>query len=123
MSRNRPTPEIVKDAIAGRLESANLWRRASARWLVLMGCTEYTEAQREWMIQRRAFCLAQIPPPVLPEKIDIREIARAADKTLQQMGIASPSGEAFRGSGCKLSLRQPPNTITSPEQQNNLLKA
>ncbi|MEG8115593.1 PerC family transcriptional regulator, partial [Escherichia marmotae] len=106
-----------------RLESANLWRRASARWLVLMGCTEYTEAQREWMIQRRAFCLAQIPPPVLPEKIDIREIARAADKTLQQMGIASPSGEAFRGSGCKLSLRQPPNTITSPEQQNNLSKA
>lgn len=88
-----------------------------------MGCTEYTEAQREWMIQRRAFCLAQIPPPVLPEKIDIREIARAADKTLQQMGIASPSGEAFRGSGCKLSLRQPPNTITSPEQQNNLSKA
>lgn len=63
--------------------------------------TEYTEAQREWMIQRRAFCLAQIPPPVLPEKIDIREISRAADKTLQQMGIACPSGEAFRGSGCK----------------------
>ncbi|MEG8115690.1 PerC family transcriptional regulator, partial [Escherichia marmotae] len=28
------------------MESANLWRRASARWLVLMGCTEYTEAQR-----------------------------------------------------------------------------
>ncbi|MEC9615895.1 PerC family transcriptional regulator, partial [Escherichia marmotae] len=27
----------MKDAIAGRLESANLWRRASARWLMLMG--------------------------------------------------------------------------------------
>ncbi|EJV7098912.1 PerC family transcriptional regulator [Escherichia coli] len=44
MSRNRLTPEIVKDAIAGRLESANLWRRAAARWLILMGC--YMNASR-----------------------------------------------------------------------------
>ncbi len=67
LSRNRPTPEIVKDAIAGRLESANLWRRVSARRLMLMGYSEYTEARREWMRQRRAFCLARIPPPAEAE--------------------------------------------------------
>ncbi|EKR5655960.1 PerC family transcriptional regulator [Escherichia coli] len=107
----------MKDAIAGRLESANLWRRASARWLMLMGNSEYTEAQREWMIQRRAFCLAQIPPPASPEKIDIREISRAADKTLQQMGIACPSGEAFRSSISKkrLPVWQTPDVVIAPE--------
>ena len=118
MSRNRLTPEIVKDAIVGRLESAHLWRRAAARWLILMGCSEYTEAQREWMIQRRAFCLAQVRTPVPPEKIDIGEISRAADKTLQQMGIACPSGEAFRGSASKqitARLRQGTNATTPPE--------
>lgn len=117
MSRNRPTPEIVKDAIAGRLESANLWRRASAHWLMLMGYSEYTEAQREWMRQRRAFCLARIPPPALPEKIDIREISGAADRTLQQMRIASLSEDVFRGSISKqrLSVWQIPGTIISPE--------
>ncbi|ENT2754035.1 PerC family transcriptional regulator [Escherichia coli] len=49
------------------MESANLWRRASARWLMLMGYSEYTEARREWMRQRRAFCLARIPPPAEAE--------------------------------------------------------
>ncbi|HAV8660974.1 PerC family transcriptional regulator [Escherichia coli] len=111
----------MKDTIAGRLESANLWRRASARWLMLMGRSEYTEAQREWMRQRRAFCLARIPPPVLPEKIDIREISRAADRTLQQMGIASPSGDVFRSSisNQNLPVWQIPDTVISPEQQRN----
>ncbi|WP_141220151.1 PerC family transcriptional regulator, partial [Escherichia coli] len=40
--------------------------------------------------------LAQISPSVLPEKLDISEVAKAADETLKLMGIASPSGEVFR---------------------------
>ncbi|STE83710.1 transcriptional regulator [Escherichia coli] len=38
---------------------------------------------------------ADIVPP-LPEKLDISEVAKAADATLRRMGIASPSGEVFR---------------------------
>lgn len=40
--------------------------------------------------------LAQISSPPLPEKLDISEVAKAADATLRRMGIASPSGEVFR---------------------------
>lgn len=35
-------------------------------------------------------------PPPPPEKLDIRDVAKAADATLKQMGIVRPSGEAFR---------------------------
>lgn len=35
-------------------------------------------------------------PPPPPEKLDIRDAAKAADATLKQMGIVRPSGEAFR---------------------------
>lgn len=96
MSRKKSTPEVVEDALAQKLEAAGHWRRASARWLSVMGNFEYTEAQREWLLLRRNYCLAQISSPVLSEKLDISEVAKAADATLRQMGIASPSGEVFR---------------------------
>ncbi|HIE1976916.1 PerC family transcriptional regulator [Escherichia coli] len=86
----------MEDAVAQKLEAAGHWRRASARWLSVMGSFEYTEAQREWLLRRRNYCLAQISPSVLPEKLDISEVAKAADETLKLMGIASPSGEVFR---------------------------
>ncbi|WP_249920514.1 PerC family transcriptional regulator, partial [Escherichia coli] len=44
----------------------------------------------------REYCLAQIASPPPPEKLDIRDVAKAADATLRRMGIASPSGEVFR---------------------------
>ncbi|EKJ7445012.1 PerC family transcriptional regulator, partial [Escherichia coli] len=44
----------------------------------------------------RNYCLAQISSPPLPEKLDISEVAKAADATLRRMGIATPSGEVFR---------------------------
>lgn len=59
------------DAVAQKLEAARFWRRASARWLVVMGLGEYTEAQREWLLQRRKYCLAQIYPPAHSDKLDI----------------------------------------------------
>ncbi|WP_250881898.1 PerC family transcriptional regulator [Escherichia coli] len=86
----------MEDTVALKLEAAGHWRRASARWLSVMGSFEYTEAQREWLLLRRNYCLAQISPSALPEKLDISEVARAADATLKRMGIASPSGEVFR---------------------------
>ncbi|WP_252408086.1 PerC family transcriptional regulator, partial [Escherichia coli] len=48
------------------------------------------------LLLRRNYCLAQISSPPLPEKLDISEVAKAADATLRRMGIASPSGEVFR---------------------------
>lgn len=106
LSSKKIMPEVVDDELARRLETAGFWRRASARWLMLMSCSEYTESQREWIVQRRTFCLTQIRSPVLPEKFDIREISRAADKTLQMMGIASPAGEVFRSSVRKQSFAE-----------------
>lgn len=60
MSRNKITPEVVIDPVAQNLEAAGHWRRASARWLFVMGYIECTEAQREWLLLRRNYCLAQI---------------------------------------------------------------
>lgn len=96
MSRKKSTPEVVEDVVAQKLEAAGHWRRASARWLLVMGNFECTEAQREWLLLRRNYCLAQISSPPPPEKLDIRDVAKAADATLKRMGIDRPSGEAFR---------------------------
>lgn len=96
MSRKKSIPEVVEDTVAQKLEAAGCWRRASARWLFVMGNFECTEAQREWLLLRREYCLAQIASPPPPEKLDIRDVAKAADATLRRMGIASPSGEVFR---------------------------
>ncbi|WP_150333916.1 PerC family transcriptional regulator [Escherichia coli] len=46
--------------VAQKLEAAGCWRRASDRWLFVMGNVECTEAQREWLLLRRNYCLAQI---------------------------------------------------------------
>ena len=96
MSRKKSTPEVVEDMVAQKLEAAGCWRRASDRWLFVMGNVECTEAQREWLLLRRNYCLAQISSPPLPEKLDISEVAKAADATLRRMGIVTPSGEVFR---------------------------
>ncbi|ELO4999915.1 PerC family transcriptional regulator [Escherichia coli] len=86
----------MEDTVAQKLEAAGCWRRASARWLFVMGNFECTEAQREWLLLRREYCLAQIVPPALPEKLDISEVSKAADATLMQMGLARKNGAMFR---------------------------
>ncbi|EBQ8410798.1 PerC family transcriptional regulator [Salmonella enterica] len=49
----------MKDPVAQNLEAAGHWRRASIRWLLVMGDFECTEAQREWLLLRRNYCLAE----------------------------------------------------------------
>ncbi len=93
MSRKKSAPEVVEDTVAQKLETAGCWRRASARWLFVMGNVECTEAQREWLLLRRNYCLAQLSSPQTPEKLDISEVSKAADATLRQMGIATSSGK------------------------------
>ncbi|MFK3717875.1 PerC family transcriptional regulator, partial [Escherichia coli] len=68
----------------------------SARWLVVMGAGDITDAQREWLLRRRAYCMAQTTSHVLHEKMNIRGVAKAADETLKRMGIADLSEEMFR---------------------------
>lgn len=94
MSRKKSTPEVVEDTVAQKLEAAGCWRRASARWLFVMGNVECTEAQREWLLLRREHCLAQLPPPP-PDKLDISEVSKAADATLKRMGVITPPGAVF----------------------------
>ncbi|MEE4407094.1 PerC family transcriptional regulator [Enterobacter mori] len=88
--------EGVSDRIAERLEDVGLWRRAAARWLVVMLLPEMTEAQREWVRKRRLYCYVQILPPTGPERLDIMDVARAANETQARMGIARPNGVSFR---------------------------
>lgn len=95
MSKKKSIPEAVEDVLALKLEAAGQWRRASARWLSVMGNIENTEAQLEWLLLRRNYCLAQISPPTLPEKLDISEVSKAADATLKRMGIVSAPGHRF----------------------------
>jgi hypothetical protein len=49
---------IIQDNKAKKLETAGLWRRAAARWLEVMYHPEYNDAQREWVRQRRKYCLS-----------------------------------------------------------------
>lgn len=63
----------MEDPLAEKLEVAGHWRRASARWLAIMGYAKYTEEQREWLLRRREYCLAKIYPRAQPEKLDISE--------------------------------------------------
>jgi len=87
----------VSDSVAEKLEAAGLWRRAVARWLVVMDRFEYTDTQREWIRQRRQYCQSRITPAVIePEKLDIVAINRAASVTQERMGLSRANGSMFR---------------------------
>ena len=86
----------VSDGIAEKLEAAGLWRRAAARWLVVMNGVKHTDAQREWIRQRRKYCQSRITPLAAPGKLDIVAINKAANATQERMGLSRPSGSMFR---------------------------
>ena len=87
----------VQDRVAEKLEAAGLWRRASARWRVVMNQLTLTDAQRDWIRQRRQYCQSMVAPVVTePEKLDIVAINRAASATQARMGLSRPNGEMFR---------------------------
>ncbi|MCB7133051.1 PerC family transcriptional regulator [Salmonella enterica subsp. enterica serovar Hillegersberg] len=75
LSRNKITPEAVIDPVAQNLEAAGHWRRASTRWLLVMGDFECTEAQREWLLLRRNYCLRRYLP-LAPVKLDISDVTK-----------------------------------------------
>lgn len=87
----------MSDSVAEKLEAAGLWRRAAARWLVVMDGIEYTDAQREWIRQRRKYCQLRVKPSVAePEKLDIAAINKAANATQERMGLNRSGGAMFR---------------------------
>ncbi|MGK2890052.1 PerC family transcriptional regulator [Klebsiella michiganensis] len=93
--QERGGPGMVSDAIAEKLENAGLWRRAAARWLAVMDRCD-TDAQREWVSQKRRQCYSNLAPPPEDEKLNIRALNRAANQAQDKMGIRQPSGAAFR---------------------------
>ncbi|KFC07166.1 PerC family transcriptional activator [Trabulsiella guamensis ATCC 49490] len=87
--------EMVNDTIAEKLEARGFWRRAAARWLdVMQHCA--TDAQREWISQRRKYCLSMIASPRHDNKLDIGAINRAATATQEAMGINQDNSITFR---------------------------
>lgn len=83
---------VVRDSVAENLEAAGLWR-----WLDIMESGRNTEAQRDWLYQRRQTCLSNI---VLAkrssEQLDILAVSKAASATQEKMGLARAGGSAFR---------------------------
>lgn len=51
---------MVNDEVAKKLEATGLWRRASTRWLNNMSRYGLTDEQREWIRQRRSYCLSRL---------------------------------------------------------------
>lgn len=87
---------MVEDEVAQKLEAAGLWRRAASRWLEVMKLYALTDNQREWIRQRRKYCLSSVVSVVLVERLDIAAIAKAAKATQERMGLSQPNGAAFR---------------------------
>ncbi|MCU6243888.1 PerC family transcriptional regulator [Enterobacter asburiae] len=85
---------MVSDAVAEKLEDAGLWRRAASRWLAVMERCD-TDAEREWVSQKRRECYARIELPVA-EPLNIRAMNQAASAAQKKMGISQPDGQAFR---------------------------
>ena len=85
---------MVSDAVAEKLESAGLWRRAAARWLAVMDLCD-TDAQRQWVSQKRRQCYSNIALPV-SEQLNISALSKAATVAQAKMGISQLDGSAFR---------------------------
>ncbi|EIM1652391.1 PerC family transcriptional regulator [Salmonella enterica] len=66
------------DPVAQNLEAAGHWRRASTRWLLVMGDFECTEAQREWLLLRRCAGIIALRRylPLAPVKLDISDVTK-----------------------------------------------
>lgn len=85
---------MVSDAVAEKLEKAGLWRRAAARWLEVMKCC-HTDAEREWISQKRRACYARIEVAE-PERLNVSAVSQAASLAQDKMGIRQLKGAAFR---------------------------
>ncbi|HGY4723321.1 TPA: PerC family transcriptional regulator [Citrobacter amalonaticus] len=90
---------VVDDALAFRLENAGLWRRAVARWSVVLADIR-DEKEEAWIRQRQKWCLSQLAIPE-PEKPDCAGVLAAANGTLRQMGLRQAAGDIFRRPGYK----------------------
>ncbi|MDK9365756.1 PerC family transcriptional regulator [Lelliottia wanjuensis] len=97
MLENKGMPDKVIDSVAEKLEASGLWRRAAARWLVVMDDAGHTDAQREWIRLRRKYCQLRVTPvSAEPEKLNIAAINQAASATQARMGLSRPNGSMFR---------------------------
>lgn len=94
----------VDDHTAEKLESSGLWRRAAGRWLDVMQSDELSDAQRDWVRQRRNHCLSCVPRQRGEDKVDFAAISRGVKAAEARMGLIS-SGDK-RGGG----------TLVSPEE-------
>lgn len=84
----------VHDDTAEALEARGLYRRAAARWTLMMAQVE-TDAQRAWLKRRRDGCLETVKKPTL-RAADFKDVQAAATETLHRMGLTQAPGAVFR---------------------------
>lgn len=87
----------VEDFTAEKLENSGLWRRAAARWLDVMQSEGLSDAQRDWVRQRRNHCLSCVPRRRRADRVDFAAISRGVKAAEARMGLISP-GEKRGGS-------------------------
>ena len=62
------------DSIASELEISGMWRRAAARWLIVMQTSNLSDAQREQIRKRRNHCIARSKYTGASNRIDVHTL-------------------------------------------------
>ena len=95
MNNSTPKNRTISDATAEKLESRGLWRRAARRWQDVM-ITLQEDRHRELAAMRARECIRKAKRPIPENRYDVHAIRRAADRTIQQMGLPSLTDEIWR---------------------------
>lgn len=86
----------VADRRAETLEATGLWRRAAARWLDVMQLPDLSDRQRDWIRQRRTYCLSKavsVPPT---GRLDVSALLRAVSAAEKRLGLSPAEPKTFR---------------------------
>ena len=95
MNNSTPKNRTISDATAEELESRGLWRRAARRWQDVMITLE-KDSHRQLAVMRARECIRKAKRPIPESRIDIHTVRKAADRTIQQMGLPSLTDEIWR---------------------------
>ncbi|EPO6052019.1 PerC family transcriptional regulator, partial [Escherichia coli] len=95
MNNSTLKSRTISDATAEELESRGLWRRAARRWQDVMITLE-KDSHRQLAVMRARECIRKAKRPIPESRIDIHTVRKAADRTIQKMGLPSLTDEIWR---------------------------
>ncbi|EBW2650664.1 PerC family transcriptional regulator [Salmonella enterica subsp. enterica serovar Newport] len=99
VNENKTPQSGVNDALALRLESEGLWRRAAQRWADVMMNT-VSEDDLRVIRRRQKACIEKARLPV-PEPLNCAAVLSGATGTLAGMGLQLGPGDPFRQPGSR----------------------